>query len=106
MSADRLSREEIERIRDGYTATGFMDDDAAFALFQHALSEEVRLSAARAEGIEMAAKWHDDQAAELERRITSREGQFVSGMDRTARIHRDDAQMLRALLHGQGVANA
>lgn len=53
MSAD-LTIAEIERIRDGYSATGFFNDDAAYALIQHALAEPARLASAHTEGVREA----------------------------------------------------
>lgn len=50
MSAD-LTIAQIERIRDGYSATGFFNDDAAYALIQHALAEPARLASAHTEGV-------------------------------------------------------
>ena len=59
--------------------------------------EQARAAGYR-EGIEAAAKWHDDMAAELERRVRERDGNFVSGMHRVALAHREDASKLRVAL--------
>lgn len=110
MTAD-LSREEIERLdRDllDRISRGIYGDAPApidvrmwLRVVKHLLSEPTRLAAARAEGyregVEAAARWHDDQATDLERRVEMREGQFISGMDRVARVHRCDAAAIRAL---------
>ena len=46
MTAD-LTRERLERMRDGYTATGIWTPDDMDALLAHALSEPARIAAAR-----------------------------------------------------------
>lgn len=49
MPAD-LTREEIERIRDGYAGVGWMPSHEVDALLRHVLSEPTRLASARQEG--------------------------------------------------------
>ena len=41
-----MTRDQIERIRDGWAATGWLSTDDANALFDHALSEQSRIDAA------------------------------------------------------------
>lgn len=41
-----MTREEIERLRDGWAATGWLSTDDAIALFDHAISEQSRIDAA------------------------------------------------------------
>lgn len=98
-----MTREQIERIRDGWAATGWLSTDDANALFDHALSEQSRIDAAVAKGlqagIEKAARWHADQAAAIDERIAKRgQVEFVSGLGRVACLHRQFAtDMLAAL---------
>lgn len=41
-----MTREQIERIRDGWAATGWLSTDDAHALFDYALAEQERIDAA------------------------------------------------------------
>ena len=56
MTAD-LTRERLERMRDGYTATGIWTPDDMDALLAHALSEPARIAAARADAYEEGAQF-------------------------------------------------
>ncbi len=50
-----MTRDQIERIRDGWAATGWLSTDDANALFDHALSEQSRIDAAVAKERERCA---------------------------------------------------
>lgn len=41
-----MTSEEIERLRDGWAATGWLSTDDAIALFDHAISEQSRIDEA------------------------------------------------------------
>lgn len=51
-----MTRDQIERIRDGWAATGWLSTDDANALFDHALSEQSRIDAAVAKERERCAE--------------------------------------------------
>lgn len=88
---------------DGQEAANWADkphrllyDLIAYALHLEdaASTADQRVAEARAEGVELAARWHDEQAAEME----AWEGRpFVSGRDWMAKRHRVHAAAIRAL---------
>lgn len=57
-----MTRDQIERIRDGWAATGWLSTDDANALFDHALSEQSRIDAAVAKERERCAEIARDRA--------------------------------------------
>lgn len=94
MPAD-LTREEIDAMQDRLAVDGDPTHDDMWVLLDYARSEPTRLAAARAEGvregIEMAARWHEQKANMIECGL-------APGTEVDKRCHCTDAAAIRRLL--------